>query len=377
MVTAVWRVLAVALLLAATASIGSAQALTTPQRTGWVTDEAGILDPELESVLARRLMELQRRRGAEIVVVTLQSLQGASIETWGDLLGESWTVGRSEGKDNGALLIVAPNERKVRIAVGYGLSHRLSDSAAVAIIADDILPFFRRGDFAGGIDSGVSAIFAQVDLRAAIKPPATSTDTPVATAKPELERSTPIFTPTITPAPTAARQKSDVDVAFITTCAVVILAVCLFIFLFLRSQSHVNVAVSTPARAKDDNGTDTPMAATTAPTTHQGDDDFQNSFLGILLSNMQNNSTWGNSGWSATRRSSSGSSWSSRASSSASSRSFGGSSSSSSSGSHRSFGGASSSSSSSGSRRSFGGGSSGSSSSGSRRSFGGGASGSW
>jgi uncharacterized protein len=138
-------------------------ALTTPERNGWVTDEAGILDADTASAIANRLVDLQRDTGDEVVVVTLRSLQGASIETWGNLLGESWHVGRSGGNDAGVLLIVAPNDREVRIAVGYGLGNRISDSIAAMIISDHILPYFRQGDFARGVKAGVDSIALQLD----------------------------------------------------------------------------------------------------------------------------------------------------------------------------------------------------------------------
>jgi uncharacterized protein len=138
-------------------------ALTTPERNGWVTDQAGILDADTASAIATRLIDLQRKTGDEVVVVTLSSLQGASIETWGNLLGESWRVGRGGGNDMGVLLIVAPTDRKVRIAVGYGLGNRISDSIAAAIISDHILPYFRQGDFAGGVKAGIVSIALQLD----------------------------------------------------------------------------------------------------------------------------------------------------------------------------------------------------------------------
>jgi uncharacterized protein len=141
----------------------AAFAFTAPERTGWVTDEAGILDSDTAAALAATLSDLQRKTGDEVVVVTLKSLQGASIETWGNVLGESWSIGRSNGHDTGALLIVAPNDRKVRIAVGYGLGNRISDAIADAIITDHILPYFRQGDFVQGVKSGVGSIVLQLD----------------------------------------------------------------------------------------------------------------------------------------------------------------------------------------------------------------------
>src|SRR4051812_59581 len=171
MVTEGWRAWRVGRVVGIVCAISlafasAAAALSTPTRDGWVTDQAGVIDPETASNLARDLAELQRQTGAEVVVVTLKSLEGASIETWGDVLGETWGVGRADGKDNGALLIVAPNDRKVRIAVGYGLGDRLTDSVSQAIVADDIVPNFRRGDFAAGIKAGVDSIAARIERRA-------------------------------------------------------------------------------------------------------------------------------------------------------------------------------------------------------------------
>jgi uncharacterized protein len=138
-------------------------ALSLPERNGWVTDQAGILDADAASALATRLAELQRDTGDEVVVVTLDSLQGSSIEAWGNALGTGWNIGRANGQDMGVVLVVAPNDRKVRLAVGYGLGNRIPDSVAASIIADHILPYFRSGNFAGGIKAGVESIAVQLD----------------------------------------------------------------------------------------------------------------------------------------------------------------------------------------------------------------------
>jgi uncharacterized protein len=93
------------------------------------------------------------------VVVTLKSLQGTSIEDFGVELGRHWRIGQKD-KNNGALLIVAPNERKVRIEVGYGLEGALTDAVSRLIIENAITPRFRAGDFAGGITRGVDDIIS-------------------------------------------------------------------------------------------------------------------------------------------------------------------------------------------------------------------------
>jgi uncharacterized protein len=139
-------------------------ALTFPELTGRVVDEAGILDPSTKAALERKLAEFETKTTGQLVVVTVKSLQGTSIEDYGYQLGRHWQIGQKE-KNTGALLIVAPNERKVRIEVGYGLEGTLTDAVSKLIIENSILPRFRVNDFAGGIGRGVDDIIqaASVD----------------------------------------------------------------------------------------------------------------------------------------------------------------------------------------------------------------------
>lgn len=143
--------LATAIVVLATIAV---HALTFPQLTGRVVDEAGILDAATEQSLTDKLAAVEAKSGDQIVVVTLRSLQDTSIEDYGYQLGRAWGIGEKE-KSNGALLIVAPNERKVRMEVGYGLEGALTDAVTQLIIVNAILPRFRAGDFAGGISRGV------------------------------------------------------------------------------------------------------------------------------------------------------------------------------------------------------------------------------
>jgi uncharacterized protein len=122
-----------------------------------VVDEANILDPQTRAVLTDKLADLEAKTTDQVVVVTLKSLQGTSIEDFGVELGRHWQIGQKD-KNNGALLIVAPNERKVRIEVGYGLEGALTDAVSRLIIENAITPRFRAGDFAGGITRGVDDI---------------------------------------------------------------------------------------------------------------------------------------------------------------------------------------------------------------------------
>ena len=132
-----------------------------PALTGRVVDDAQLLTPQQEQALTGKLAALEQQTGDQLVVVTLPSLQDQEIEDFGYQLGRHWGIGQKEN-DGGALLIVAPNERKVRIEVGYGLEGVLTDAYSSLIIRNDILPAFRQGDYAAGIIAGTDAVIAQL-----------------------------------------------------------------------------------------------------------------------------------------------------------------------------------------------------------------------
>ena len=133
-----------------------------PELTGRVVDEAGLLQAAEEAELSRLLEQHERETTNQVVVVTLQSLQGYPIEDFGYRLGRYWGIGQ-KGKDNGALLIVAPNERTVRIEVGYGLEGTLTDALIKTIIESEILPRFRENEYPGGIRVGVISILKAIE----------------------------------------------------------------------------------------------------------------------------------------------------------------------------------------------------------------------
>ncbi len=122
-----------------------------------MVDDAGLLSERDQRELDRALAQFEQQSGNQIVVATLRSLQGLPIEDYGYQLGRHWGIGQA-GKDNGALLIVAPEERAVRIEVGYGLEGELTDARSRTIIETDVLPRFRAGDFSAGIKAGVAAM---------------------------------------------------------------------------------------------------------------------------------------------------------------------------------------------------------------------------
>lgn len=128
-----------------------------PKLTAQIVDEAGLLNADDRAQITRDLEALEQKSTDQIVIATVKSLQGYPIEEFGYKLGRHWGIGQ-EGKDNGVILLVAPNERKVRIEVGRGLEGLMTDSLSKLIIANAILPRFRRGDFSGGIKMGVRDI---------------------------------------------------------------------------------------------------------------------------------------------------------------------------------------------------------------------------
>ena len=146
----------------------SASAQTFPELTGRVVDQANLLDPAQEQELVTKLAALETQSNRQLVVATVPNLQGYDIADYGYRLGRHWGIGQDgDGeteKDNGLILLVAPNDRKVRIEVGYGLEGIMTDALSSLIIQNDILPKFRDGDMPAGIIAGVDRISTQLTL---------------------------------------------------------------------------------------------------------------------------------------------------------------------------------------------------------------------
>jgi uncharacterized protein len=140
-------------------------ALTFPPLAGRVVDAAHILDGDTVQRLGGLLAAHEQKSGQQVVVVTLPSLQGTTIEDYGYQLGRHWGIGQKD-KNTGALLIVAPKERKVRIEVGYGLEGTLTDARSSVIIQQIILPWFRQGRTDQGIVAGTEAVLSVLEGRA-------------------------------------------------------------------------------------------------------------------------------------------------------------------------------------------------------------------
>jgi uncharacterized protein len=127
-----------------------------------VVDETGTLSPAQQAALAGKLAAFEQRKGSQIAVVLIPATEPETIEEFSIRLGESWKLGR-KGVDDGAILVVAVRERRMRIEVGYGLEGALPDAVSKRIVADVMAPRFRQGDFYGGIEAAVDRMITAID----------------------------------------------------------------------------------------------------------------------------------------------------------------------------------------------------------------------
>lgn len=147
----------VVLLLALLWAVVVAHAVTFPPLTGRIVDQANLISAETRNAIEPKLVELEAKSGIQLVVATVTSLESQEIEPYANQLFRNWKLGEKT-KNNGVLLLIAPNERRVRVEVGYGLEGTLTDALAKVIIANAITPRFKAGDFVGGISRGVDDI---------------------------------------------------------------------------------------------------------------------------------------------------------------------------------------------------------------------------
>lgn len=152
-----------------------------PKLSGRVVDQAGILSAATAAQLTQTLEQFERHTGRQVVVATVKSLQGFPIEDYGYQLGRVWGIGEKD-QNTGAILLVAPNERQVRIEVGYGLEGELTDAVARQILDQFILPQFRSGSLDAGVTNGVYAMLQVLGWKEAPRPQSLRAR-PIATAQ--------------------------------------------------------------------------------------------------------------------------------------------------------------------------------------------------
>lgn len=165
-----------ALFAAACFAAFAALAADVPYLSGRVVDNAEILRAETKQKLTARLKAHEAETTNQIAVLTVPSLEGESIESYAEQVFNTWKLGQ-KGKDNGVLVLVAPNERRMRIEVGYGLEGTLTDVAASRIVRNVMTPRFKEGNFDAGVAEGVQAVIGQLTGSAEVPADAPSSTT--------------------------------------------------------------------------------------------------------------------------------------------------------------------------------------------------------
>lgn len=158
-----FRVVAALLLAGSLAWPGLAAAqIPVPPLTGHVTDQTGTLDAQQKATLEQALTEFEARKGSQLAVLMVASTAPEAIEQFSLRVAEQWKLGRKK-VDDGVILVIAKDDRALRIEVGYGLEGALTDLTSKRIISEIILPKFKQQDFAGGISAGVGQIIRVID----------------------------------------------------------------------------------------------------------------------------------------------------------------------------------------------------------------------
>src|SRR5438128_6621366 len=164
---------------------GTALALEIPPPpTTYVTDKAGILSEADAHALNEKLAAFEQRSGAQFIIYIFPTLDGEALEDFTIRCAEKWKVGNKK-YDNGLILFVFVQERKLRIEVGYGLEPTVTDAFSSRVIREYIAPHFRSGDYAGGLNAAADAIIAQIQHTEAPVAPAQSRQRPVAGGSPQ------------------------------------------------------------------------------------------------------------------------------------------------------------------------------------------------
>jgi len=153
------------LVLAVLFVVGPAAAKDVPYLAGRVNDSANLIPQDQRQRIEAKLAQFEKQTGDQVAVLTVDSLDGEAIEDYANKVARTWALGQ-KGKDNGVLLLVSKQDRKMRIEVGYGLEPVLTDLQTKIIQDEVIIPHFKQGDFGGGIEAGVDAILSTIQGKA-------------------------------------------------------------------------------------------------------------------------------------------------------------------------------------------------------------------
>ena len=153
----IFLVVAVFLVPRPSSFVNLVHAAEVPPLKGYINDYANMMSPTVRTKLTSELKEFERTDSTQIVILTVPSLEGLTIEDYSIKVAEAWKIGQ-KGRDNGIIFIVANQEKKIRIEVGRGLEGKLTDLTAGRIIDLVVKPRFKRGDFSGGFLAGVEAL---------------------------------------------------------------------------------------------------------------------------------------------------------------------------------------------------------------------------
>jgi uncharacterized protein len=164
-----WRVLLAMALAFGALPLAAQQPV--PRLTGRVVDVTSTLTAGERAALEQKLAALEQRKGSQVAVLMVKSTEPEAIEQFSLRVAEAWKIGRGDRTDDGIVVVVAKDDRRMRIEVGYGLEGAVPDALAKRIIAEQITPHFRDGDYAGGLNAGVDALAKLVDGEA-LPPPA-------------------------------------------------------------------------------------------------------------------------------------------------------------------------------------------------------------
>lgn len=150
--------------------LGSAKALEVPALHERITDQVGMLSEDKKQELSSFLDAHESKTGNQIAVLIIPTLAGDSLEDFSIRVADQWKLGKKD-KDNGVLLLIVKNDRKIRIEVGYGLEGDLTDAKTAQIIRNVIVPDFKNGDFARGVEEGALSIVGVLDPQSGIPTP--------------------------------------------------------------------------------------------------------------------------------------------------------------------------------------------------------------